>query len=70
MVEEELIALIERIRRRGCEGQTMEVKAARHGCPEKLYDTISAFSNQDDGGVLIFGLDEMPAQSPSAICDG
>lgn len=50
--------LIEKIRRRGCEWQTMEVKAAQKGCPEKLYDTLSSFANQDEGGVLIFGLDE------------
>lgn len=58
MVEMELHRLIEQIRTRGCEGQTTEVKAARGGCPEKLYDTISSFSNQDSGGVMVFGLDE------------
>ncbi len=58
MVEKELLALIERIRLRGCEAQTTEVKAAHGGCPEKLYDTISSFSNQDSGGVFVFGLDE------------
>ena len=58
MIEKELYSLLETIQRRGCEGQTMEVKSAHKGCPEKLYDTLSAFSNQDEGGVLIFGLDE------------
>ncbi len=58
MLEEALHQLIEKIQRRGCEEQTMEVKAAHHGCPEKLYDTLSAFANQDDGGILVFGLDE------------
>ncbi len=58
MIEEELSELIKTIQRRGCEGQTMEVKAAYKGCPERLYDTISAFANQDNGGVLVFGLDE------------
>ncbi len=58
MVEMELHRLIEQIRVRGCEGQTTEVKAAYGGCPEKLYDTISSFSNQDSGGVMVFGLDE------------
>lgn len=28
------------------------------GCPKRLYDTLSSFSNQDDGGVIIFGIDE------------
>ena len=58
MVEKELHDLIESIRVRGCEGQIIEVKAARQGCPERLYDTISAFSNQNSGGIFVFGLEE------------
>ena len=58
MVEQELRDLILQIQTRGCEEQTTEVKAARKGCPEKLYDTISAFSNQNTGGTFVFGLDE------------
>ena len=58
MVERELMELIQQIQMRGCEEQTTEVKSARGGCPEKLYDTISAFSNQNSGGVFVFGLDE------------
>lgn len=26
--------------------------------PAKIYDTLSSFSNQDDGGVIVFGVDE------------
>ncbi len=58
MIEEELQDLIKKVELRGCEWQTTEVKSAHKGCPERLYDTISAFSNQDDGGILLFGLDE------------
>ena len=58
MVEKELKNLIQSIQQRGCEEQTTEVKAAHGGCPEKLYDTISAFSNQNSGGTFVFGLDE------------
>ena len=58
MVEQELHALIQQIQTRGCEEQTTEVKAARGGCPGKLYDTISSFSNQNSGGTFVFGLDE------------
>ena len=58
MVENELKTLIEKIQSRKCEEQFVEVKAAHNGCPEKLYDTISAFSNQDEGGTIVFGLDE------------
>ena len=58
MIEHELILLIEKIHNRNCEEQIIEVKAANGGCPEKLYDTISSFSNQVEGGTIIFGLDE------------
>ena len=58
MVEKELHDLIQQIQTRGCEEQTTEVKAAHKGCPEKLYDTISSFSNQNSGGTFVFGLDE------------
>lgn len=40
------------------ESQTIEVKAAEKGCPARLFDTLSSFSNQDEGGVIVFGLDE------------
>lgn len=58
MVEQELWDLIRKIQKQGCEAQTIEVKAAHSGCPEKLYDTISSFSNQNTGGIFVFGLDE------------
>ena len=58
MVEQELRELLEQIQARKCEEQCVEVKAAHLGCPEKLYDTISSFSNQNSGGTLVFGLDE------------
>lgn len=69
MIEEELHQLINKIQHRGCEWQTTEVKAAHHGCPEKLYDTISAFANQDSGGILVFGLDEKTAFSKVGVYD-
>lgn len=55
MIEQELVMLIEKIRSRQCEEQIIEVKAAHGGCPDKLYDTISSFSNQDEGGTIVFG---------------
>ena len=69
MIEEELQQLINKIQHRGCEWQTTEVKAAHHGCPEKLYDTISAFANQDSGGILVFGLDEKTRFSKVGVYD-
>ena len=69
MIEEELRELIETIQEQGCEWQTTEVKAAHEGCPEKLYDTISAFANQDEGGVLLFGLDEQSGFAKVGVYD-
>jgi ATP-dependent DNA helicase RecG len=54
----ELVSLVERVQKLKCETQTLEVKAAHLGCPTKLYPTLSGFSNQDDGGIFVFGLDE------------
>ena len=58
MTDEELLEKLNRIQKFKYETQTLEIKAARQGCPKRLYDTLSSFSNQDDGGVIIFGVDE------------
>lgn len=58
MQTEELLNLVDEIKRQKTEKQTIELKAANIGCPNRLYDTLSSFSNQDSGGVLIFGIDE------------
>lgn len=58
MEKNELINLINDISERKYETQTEECKAARKGCPEHLYDTLSSFSNQDKGGIIVFGIDE------------
>ncbi len=67
MVTAELIKLINSIQSMQCEGQTIEVKAAHEGCPEKLYDTLSSFSNQDSGGTIVFGLDEKHGFKPAGV---
>ena len=58
MVQDDLIELANQVRQLKAEVQIVEVKAAHEGCPKKLYDTLSSFSNQDNGGTLLFGLDE------------
>ena len=58
MLTEELCELVRKIQSFNCEMQDIEVKAAHQGCPKRLYDTLSSFSNQDSGGIIIFGLDE------------
>lgn len=58
MLIEELLELANRICKQKAEEQTTELKSAKDGCPRRLYDTLSSFSNQDSGGVLVFGIDE------------
>lgn len=58
MTSEELIEKLNEVQKNKCETQTLELKAAASGCPKRLYDTLSSFSNQNDGGIIIFGVDE------------
>ncbi len=58
MIEEDLKNLIKKIQNIKTETQTIELKAANNGVPKKLFDTLSSFSNQDEGGIIIFGVDE------------
>ena len=58
MQPEELIKLATKVQHLQCEFQTIKVKAAHKGCPTRLFDTLSSFSNQDEGGIIIFGLNE------------
>lgn len=57
MLSKDLIELIMEIRKNGSEDNSIEIKKAGGGCP-KIYDTISSFSNQSGGGVIIFGVDQ------------
>ena len=50
--------LISEIQEIKAETPTIEIKAAQKGCPTRLYDTLSSFSNQDEGGIIVFGIDE------------
>ena len=69
MQEETLRQLISDIERQKTEKQTLELKAAQYGFPHKIYDTISSFSNQDDGGIIIFGISESDDYSVTGVYD-
>lgn len=69
MLEEEFRNLLEKIQGRKCEEQTLAVKAANKGCPERLYDTFSAFANQNEGGTIVFGLDEKQGFAKVGVYD-
>lgn len=58
MLEEELVQLVKKVISEKCEKQHIELKKAAGGTPTKLYDTLSSFSNQLNGGIIIFGIDE------------
>ncbi|MBQ4245421.1 MAG: hypothetical protein II702_10965 [Clostridia bacterium] len=58
MYEQDLKDLIEKVKKSKAEFQTVELKNCKGGVTEKLFDTLSSFSNQDDGGIIIFGIDE------------
>jgi len=58
MTTQELIEKLEMIQKMKSETNTLELKSAEKGCPQRLYDSLSSFSNQDEGGIIIFGVDE------------
>ena len=69
MLIDELIEFANRICKQKAETQTTELKAAHTDCPKRLYDTLSSFSNQDSGGVLVFGIDEKAAYQVVGVYD-
>lgn len=58
MLSEELKDLVLKILDKKCEMQNIELKSAEKGTPTRLYDTLSSFSNQTGGGIIIFGINE------------
>ena len=56
MTTEELYDKLKLIQKMKCETQNLELKSAEQGCPKRLYDSLSSFSNQDDGGIIVFGI--------------
>ena len=58
MLAEELKLLVDDVVNFRCELNSIELKAAAGGTPQRLYNTLSSFSNQEGGGVIIFGIDQ------------
>lgn len=69
MQTESLKNLVIEIQNNKSESQSVELKAAEGGCPTKLFDTLSSFSNQDEGGVIIFGINEKENYSICGVYD-
>ena len=69
MQTEDLKKIVLDIKNLKTESQTIELKAAVQGCPTRLFDTLSSFSNQDEGGIIIFGVDEMDNYAVEGVYD-
>lgn len=69
MTTEIFLEKLNEIKKLKCETQTLELKSAGVDCPKRLYDTLSSFSNQDDGGIIIFGIDEKNDYRESGVYD-
>ncbi len=69
MQTEELVKLVLDTKKLKTETQTIELKSANQGCPTKLFDSLSSFSNQDEGGIIIFGIDEKDNYAIKGVYD-
>lgn len=69
MNDDELVELIEQLRRRGTDFEFVEAKRAENALPKRLWETLSAFANQRGGGVIILGLDESQRFAASGVKD-
>ncbi len=58
MSKEELLELLDRLRKVGVDLREVEVKRAEKRLPRRIWETLSAFANSAGGGILIFGVDE------------
>ena len=58
MNAQDALELIKTVQQGEFEDARLEVKRAQKGLPQHLYETISAFANQSEGGAIILGVDE------------
>lgn len=69
MQENVLLSIIKNIQNLKAEKQNIELKSTKGGFPKRIYDTLSAFSNQDEGGILIFGVTDKPSFEICGVYD-
>lgn len=69
MTTAELMELIADLRSAKTDLAHVEAKRAEGGLPKRLWQTLSAFANTREGGVLILGLDESADFKVSSISD-
>ena len=66
---EALKELVNEVQRQKSERQNIELKSCNGGFPKRIYDTLSSFSNQDSGGVIIFGMTDKPSYEICGVYD-
>lgn len=69
MLQEDLRDLVIKIISYQCEFQNIEIKKAKEGTPLRLFDTLSSFSNQHNGGTIVFGVDEKNGYEITGVYD-
>ncbi len=69
MLADELVTLVNDVIAKRCEMQNIELKKASGGTPQRLYDTLSSFANQNGGGIIIFGIDQEDNYNISGVYD-
>src|SRR4051812_17111170 len=67
MQRAELVELVTRLQAGLGEMQVIEAKRARREIPADLAETLSAFSNTADGGVILLGVDEQSGFSVTGV---
>ena len=68
MDEKALLALITQMRAHGGDFTEVEVKRGTGGCPN-VAETLCAFGNMPDGGLIVVGLDESHGFAPVGVLD-
>ncbi len=67
MLPVELEKLVSALRENQVDPQVVACVPAHDGAPEEIYDLISAFANQDEGGVIVFGVDDQEGCEPVGV---
>ncbi|MBN1887425.1 MAG: putative DNA binding domain-containing protein [Thermoflexales bacterium] len=69
MEREEALQLVDTIRSGQFEDAFVEVKSAHRQLPKRTFETLSAFANRTDGGVLVLGVDEEHGFNPVGVAN-
>ncbi len=67
MLSTELENLVLALRTHQADPQTVACVPAHREAPEEIYDLVSSFANQDEGGVIVFGVDEQADYEPVGV---